>query len=147
MKYFTMSQFATALDATARGMPKRIGLKLYELAEFIQKEAQGYIGHPQDDWDSLAQSTIALKNRSGYGSKGPLDRTGEMRQSITFRVYPFEAIVESFNRALYFHETGTIYMPKRPVLSRAVMRNEKMIALILGRAVNPLFGKYKMWWV
>jgi len=135
-----MNQFAIALEATALVMPKRMHLRLYEVAEFVKKEAESYIGHPQDDWDKLEESTIALKQRLGF-TGGPLYRTGVMKESFSIRMRPFESIVESFNRALFFHETGTMYMPKRPVLSRAVMLNKDKILAIMGGAVYPLFTK------
>lgn len=144
MKYFTLSQFVTALDAAALEMPRRIMASLTLAAKFIQEEAKSYIGTPQSDWKELKQSTIDLKNRLGYGGKGILDRTGEMRDSITYKVFPYQAIVESFNRALFYHETGTTYMPKRPVLTRAVFKNEKVLIGLLGKSVYPLITKYHL---
>lgn len=140
MKYFTMSQFATALTATAATMPKRMNSRLLEVAEFVKKEAESYIGNEQDDWDRLKDTTIALKQKLGL-SGGPLHRTGVMKSSFSIRLRPYESIVESYNRALFYHETGTMYMPKRPVLSRAVLRNKNKIMAILGSAVFPLFTK------
>jgi len=142
MKYFTLSQFATALEEVTLALPKRILTSLELAAKLIKTEAQSYIGHPQEDWPSLKQSTLDVKKRLGYASKGILERTGEMRESITYKIMPYQAIVESFNRALFFHETGTMYMPKRPVLSRAVFKNEKTLSLLLGKAVYPLITKY-----
>lgn len=141
MKYFTMSQFATALTATALAIPKRMNLRLLEVAEFVKKEAESYIGNPQDDWDKLKDTTIALKQRLGF-AEGPLYRTGVMKSSFSIRLRPYESIVESYNRALFYHETGTMYMSKRPVLSRAVIRNKGKIMAILGGAVYPLLIKY-----
>ena len=144
MKYFTLSQFATALDAAAMAMPKRIMSSLALAAKFIQTEARSYIGNPQEDWKALMQSTVDLKTRLGYGGKGILDRTGEMRKSITYKLFPYQAIIESYNRALFYHETGTMYMPKRPVLTRAVFKNDKVLIALLGKAVYPLITKYHL---
>jgi len=144
MKYFTLSQFVTALDAAALEMPRRIMSSLTLAAKYIQKEAKGYIGNPQEDWPELAASTLDLKSRLGYGGKGILDRTGKMRQSITYKVFPYMAIIESFNPALFWHETGTMYMPKRPVLSRAVFKSEKVLIGLLGKSVFPLITKYHL---
>jgi hypothetical protein len=140
VKLYTLNTFALALDRAALSLPRRIHAQLLEAVTLIQKEAKGYIGHSQDDWKPLASSTEAVKSIKDFPLGSPLLADGQMRSSITKRVMPWMGIVEAYNRALYFHEKGTAYMPRRPVLSRAVFKNEAKLMAIFGRAVFPLIS-------
>ena len=138
MKTFTLESFTRALLDTAAVTKNRIQYRLEEAAHLIKDEAKSYIGIEHSDWPPLEDSTKRIKKAAGFGDKGPLERTGEMRDSIKVRMLPLEVIVESDNRALYYHEKGTEYMPRRPVLSRAVFKNRDALALLLGKSIHPL---------
>ena len=138
MSIYTLGTFAKALNVAALAIPKRINWQLTVAAKLIQHRARSYIGQRHFDWEPLSLETLRIKYQQGYSHKGPLERTGVMKRSITYRVLPFEAIIESYNRAMYYHETGTMYMPKRPVLSRAVFKSKAELVAIFGKSIFPL---------
>lgn len=146
MRRFTLSQFASALVNATGAISKTKQLRLIEAAELVKKTAESYIGNKQPEWPELKASTLRIKDALGYGAKGILERTGEMKGSITYRIEPYSAIIESYNRALYHHEKGTIYMAKRPVLSLAAFKKAEEIAIILGRAVLPITQLHRYIW-
>lgn len=148
-----MKELASLMDAAVVFAATSIAVRehsekaLAQVAERIKKTAQDEIGFyqpavgPFAAWDDLADSTEQEKARLGYPLNAPLERTGQMRDSIKSESEGLEAIVGSEEEKLAFHEFGTVKMPPRPVLGPAVIHNEAAIKEIIGRAaVNAVCG-------
>lgn len=134
---YTAHEAAKVFNLWALMVPKQIQKSLAMAAELVKKEAESYIGHPQTEWAPLADSTEERKDNKGE----PLLREGDMKASIRMKVMPWEAVVYSNNRAMWFHETGTKYMPKRGVLSLALYRNEFELHSLLGKGFFTMMFK------
>ncbi|MBE8915089.1 hypothetical protein G9451_04110 [Enterobacter kobei] len=138
---------ALVFAATSIAVREHSEKALAQVADRIKKTAQDEIGFyqpavgPFAAWDDLADSTEQEKSRLGYPLNAPLERTGQMRDSIKSESEGLEAIVGSEEEKLAFHEFGTVKMPPRPVLGPAVIHNEAAIKGIIGRAaVNAICG-------
>lgn len=123
----------------------RVGLK--ECAKKIKKTAKDEIGHYQPEvssfpaWKELAPSTKKDRVRKGFSENDPLLRTGEMRDSIGYRVERLEAAIGSTSDIMVYQELGTKNIPARPVLGPAAFRNKKFIQETLGlAAVSGIMG-------
>lgn len=133
-------------EAERRGMEKA--------TRIVQAEAKREIGHYQDQagqfvaWAELADSTIADKERHGYGTPDPLLRTGDMRDSIERRVEQSgfmgvtKGAVGSNSDIAVYQELGTAKMPPRSFLGGAAFRKADEVAEVLGAGVvAALVGK------
>lgn len=63
-----------------------IGRQYRKEVDLIFKRKQ--VRQPSLKWDELKASTIADKKRKGYGNKRILERTGDLRRSMTLRNHP-----------------------------------------------------------
>ncbi len=50
--------------------------------------ARKQVRNPSLKWPELSPKTVADKRRKGFGNKGILERTGELRRSMTVRNHP-----------------------------------------------------------
>jgi hypothetical protein len=98
--------------------------------------ARGYIGHEQRDWPELSSATvegfrheagfwITGKRELGYGGyDNPLERTGELRDSIDTDVGTLVGVVGSDSKTALYMELGTpgarYPAPPRPIFSKAM---------------------------
>lgn len=138
---------------------RQIGLK--EASVIVEEAAKAEIGHYQGEagpfpaWAELSDATlygfrhvygfkIEGKIDAGYATESehrPLERTGQMRDSIGTKIAPGEAVVGSDDDILIYQEMGTpnaIYpIPPRPVLGPAAFRNE-------GQAVDAMTSEVAM---
>jgi len=106
-------------------------------------EARSFIGNEQPGWAALADSTIAEKQRLGYPTPHPLERTGELKDSISGEAETIpggvHGVVGSTSDLAILHEVGTSRMPARPFLGPALMLTEPKIAVALAElAVRTL---------
>lgn len=85
-----------------------------------------------DGWPVLAWSTVRDRIRRGYDGEHPiLERTGQLRQSVTQRMAPgnvFQAtrnqlVVGTYDPIAKYHQYGTSRMPPRPIVG--VTRNRR----------------------
>lgn len=119
-------------------------------AKLIKKTAKSEIGHlqpsvgPFQDWAELADSTKDEKDRLGYkynDEYNPLERTGELRDSIVDERKGLEAVVGSKSDIMAYQEFGTGTIPPRPVIGPAAFRNKEKIKKIIGiAAITGLTG-------
>ena len=63
-----------------------IGRQYRKEVDLIFKRKQ--VRQPSLKWPKLKPSTLADKKRKGFGGKGILERTGELRRSMTRRNHP-----------------------------------------------------------
>jgi phage gpG-like protein len=149
MKQFSsLLQFSEHLMKAATVEILAISKGLEVSAKAIQAEAKNEIGHlqsavgPFPEWEELADSTKAEKERLGYvfnKDYNPLLRTGELiRDSIEYEVNmeSLEAIIGSKEPVAAFQEFGTDRIPPRPFIGRA--------AFILGPKIAKIFGDATM---
>lgn len=102
---------------------RALGKNAEERAKNKLGEYQGESG-PFPAWAALAESTITEKSDKGFPVPSPLLRTGELRESISWRVVKEDAnsIVVELSAAdpAEFHEFGTVNMPPRPFLGPSI---------------------------
>ena len=110
-------------------MPETRTLALRRMAERVRDRAKDLVGHENEAWAPLAESTIEEKQRLGYTGKvsatDPLLRTGEYRASIQVgEVTPDHSIVGTDDPIAPFQEHGTATIPPRPAIGAAVFQEE-----------------------
>lgn len=128
----------TAVQAAVAGQTER-GLE--RAAKLLANDVRQQIGRyqppvgPHPGWAPLSPAYEAKKVAAGFKANAPLLRTGEMRDSVGYRVNGNEAVVGAKDEKAVFHEFGTSEMPPRPMFGPAVFRNRRAIEQILGDAV------------
>jgi phage gpG-like protein len=129
MKNFrSLSDFANHLTKLAAAAPAVTHHMTEQGAAEIEKIAKAEIGHyqpavgPFAKWDPLTDETEKEKSRLGYKLNAPLERTGEMRRSISRTVSGNEAVVGSTDEKMLWHELGQGNNPPRAVLGPAAIR-------------------------
>lgn len=120
---------------------------LEKVGVLLEKDAKAQIGQYQEAhgpfsaWEELADSTEAEKSRLGYATDAPLERTGELRDSIEHEVAPGELVMGSKSDKAEWQEFGTDKIPPRPFIGPAAFKNKEKIQRILGAAlVEGLVG-------
>lgn len=82
-----------------------------------------------EKWQPLSKYTIAQKARAGYGDKGPLERTGAMRNAFRSQVATDYAAV--WNTASYFkyHQSNKSRskIPRRVMMKLGHMQREMIV--------------------
>ena len=103
-------------------------------AQLIETESKAMIGHYQDGWAALADSTERQKAAKGYPPNAPLLATGEMRDSITHNVQDATAYIGTDDEKMIYHEFGTVHIPPRPVYMLAFEHKKDEIIEVIGQA-------------
>ncbi len=137
--YRSFGALARALERAAERLPATYAASMEAGAKAVQDEAKARIGHYQDGWRPLAQSTVAEKRRLGYADEendNPLLRTGEMRDSIKAEASERGFVVGSVDDVMVYQELGTSRIPPRPVLAPSLKATAPAIAKALGRAIR-----------
>lgn len=117
-------------------------------ARVVQRRTKAIIGHYQNEsgpfvgWAPLADSTIADKERQGYGVPDPLLRTGGMRDSIEVTVGVGEAHIGSNDDVAVYQELGTDRgIPPRSFLGAAAFQTKDHVGHLMGSViVSALVG-------
>ncbi|WP_313682791.1 hypothetical protein, partial [Pantoea sp.] len=123
-----LKEFASALSATTKSVPEATHSIVKQLADATASIARSEIGTYQEAvgefpaWQTLAEATEEDKARHGYPLDAPLERTGQMRDSIKSEAEGAEARAGSDDEKLFWHENGTSKMPPRPVIGPAAIR-------------------------
>lgn len=124
------------------------GRALERVAQQMERTAKSEFGTyqpevgPFPEWAELAESTQEERVRLGFTANDPLQRTDELRDSISHEASAQEAVVGSTSDIMPYHEFGTDRIPPRPVLGPAAVRNHDVIVQELGGAVvNGLVGR------
>lgn len=130
----TVREAVEIFELWAKSVPIKVQTTLTAAAEFVKKEVESdsFIGHSQPEWEPLKETTEDLKKRLGYSAEQPLLREGAMKASFRMKVMPYEAVVYSQDKALWYHESGTKFMPQRGVLSVILYRHEMELRGLLG---------------
>jgi hypothetical protein len=117
-KMITTEQFAAELAAAIDTIRPRLEIGLDKVGELTSTMAAHYLGTYQENWPSLAESTIASKTTGD----SPGLETGAMRDSIQHVVDPLqlEVVVGSSDKHALWFELGTAKQPPRPFLSLAM---------------------------
>lgn len=135
-KFNSFQEFSNYLESSfkkyKRNEPKvlnflgvYLGNKMIDTFGILQK---GYGNFPS--WAPLKPSTIADKIRGGYvynSQYNPLVRTGELKNSIDYKVSPKKLRVGSKSEIMIFHEFGTSKMAQRSVIGLTMFKQEKFI--------------------
>lgn len=123
-----LDDFAKALAVSAEAAPETIHGMVRHLADETARIAREEIGTYQEatgtfpGWAKLADSTEQDKARHGFPPDAPLERTGQMKNSITSEAEGMEAVAGSDDEKIFWHENGTPKMPPRPVLGPAAIK-------------------------
>lgn len=114
----TNEEFAAELAATISTVRPRLEIGLDKVGELASTMAAHYLGTYQENWPSLAESTIASKKRGD----SPGLETGQMRDSIHHVVDPLrlEVMVGSSDKHALWFELGTAKQPPRSFLGLAM---------------------------
>lgn len=135
-QFKSLKSFDTQIKRLVREYPRREQALLNLVGHFIEKESKSYIGHLQDIWPELADSTKEQKESLGYGDAGndwqPLLRTGDMRDSIHYAVQLHDVYIGSDSDIMVYQELGTARIPPRPVLGLAMYRNKLKLEKAIG---------------
>jgi phage gpG-like protein len=118
-------------------MRARCAEALWNAAYFTAVKARSYIGHQQPSWPPLQEATSDTKARLGFGT-GPLERSGELKNSIGAAVQPDILTAEVYSDSPYsaIHEYGgttdggrggTQNIPPRPFLGPASVWGEALL--------------------
>lgn len=115
----------------------------------LQKEAKDKIGHLQDGWKPLAESTKRDKEKQEYvfnADYNPLYRTGELRDSIhyVFNIESKTLFLGSDSEIMVYQELGTRYIPPRPVLSTTMYQAQPVINYVFGRMLQNFISGQKL---
>ena len=105
---------------------------LERAALLVADEARAEIGHYQDGWAQLAESTVEDRIHAGYAPDEPLLREGDLRDSIGHKVEGNKAIVGSDSEIAVYQELGTDRIPPRSFLASAAHRKAEEVARIIG---------------
>jgi hypothetical protein len=111
------------------------------IAEEIEAEAKSELGNyqpatgPFDAWDPLAESTKADRVRQGYSEDDPLERSGELRESIEHEVVGLAAIIGTKSKVGYWQEVGTPKMSPRSFMGPAYIRKLERLHEEIGRCI------------
>lgn len=140
MKEFSLASFTTHLAEMSVNTVLSLKTGLHAAATVIETDAKKRIGEyqngagPFEAWAPLADSTEEEKERLGYALNAPLERTGELRDSIKHEVSVLEAVVGSQLERAAWQEFGTDKIPPRPFIGPAAFENKEKIEGILGAA-------------
>jgi len=93
-----------------------------------------------EKWAPLSPYTLADKDRKGYGNKGPLIRTGLMKDSFTSEVDRNAFVI--YNTAEYFkyHQSNKprLKIPRRQMLKLGPLQRELIVKDLLTYIRNDL---------
>jgi phage gpG-like protein len=135
MREFDLLGFAAHLVAAEAAINHAEHKALERAAKLVEREAKEEIGHYQEGWPQLSESTKGDRERKGFPADEPLLRTGDLRDSIHHQVEGKEAVVGSESDVAVWQELGTAKIPPRSFLAGAAHRKGQQVAHIIGRGV------------
>jgi phage gpG-like protein len=135
---YSLIEFAAKLAIASAEMEIATREVIAAACAILAEEAKSLIGVPHPEWPALAAVTLERKD----GVNSPLLESGEMRDSIAWNSDAHEGYVGSNDPLLRFHEFGSDKAgaawggpnPPRPVLGLALLKKEKEIYAMAGRA-------------
>lgn len=151
MKRFKdIGQFQKYLYERTAALAAAEARALDKVGNIVATDAKRRIGEYQEEvgpfpeWRDLAESTIADKEARGFAVPNPLERTGEMRDSIEFSREPSRVTIGSPDKKALWQELGTTgpragpdgyHVPPRPFLGPALFVNAEESAKIVAEEV------------
>jgi phage gpG-like protein len=109
---------------------------IHVMAQMIAEEAKRVLGSYDYDWPQLAAATQAERVQAGFAANEPLLRTGELKDSIEYKVTSdHTAEVGSNLDVAVFQELGTIHIPPRSFLAAAAAHKGEDAAKVAGRII------------
>jgi phage gpG-like protein len=148
MEFSSLEAFAEHIVKIAVAEKLAEQVALTAAAKVVQREAKAEIGIYQDrigdiaGWAELADSTKQDRVSRGFTENDPLLRTGELRDSIKYKVGDGLAYVGSDMDIAVYQELGTDKIPPRSFLAGAAMRKADDVQKIVGKAVyTALIGE------
>lgn len=143
---FDLAGFGEELMKLSIEVALETHIALHEATAIVQKEAKRVIGTYDYGWVPLAQATVDDRVRQGYTPDDPLERTGELRESILRTVIGHEGFVGSDNMKAVWQELGTKTIPPRSFLAGAAKHKMEEIVNKTGLAIEAtMIGRKPVW--
>lgn len=140
--------FARELSFASAKIATEIEIGFHVIVKEIEETAKEEIGvyqpavGPFEAWAPLAESTKADRVRSGYTEDDPLERSGELKNSIQSEVVGLAAIVGTKSEIGLWQEMGTDRIPPRPFIGPAYVRKIDPLMNAVGHAIFRGFRTY-----
>ncbi|MFI4985823.1 MAG: hypothetical protein ACHQF3_00105 [Alphaproteobacteria bacterium] len=145
MRRLDFAQYARELERQLAELRPAVTVALAKVGAEAATIARKKIGRednadvgPFMEWEPLADSTIAEKERLGYfgqvSETDPLLREGTLRDSIRFGVEGLQLLLYSTSKIAGYHEYGTSKMPPRPFLGPSLLEVEPAAQREIGGA-------------
>ena len=146
-----IGEFSLYMGGAASRVTDHVHEALEEAAALVARAARAEIGSYQGQvgplvaWAELADATKDDRLKKGFTENDPLERTGDLRDSIGHEVEMQNvglgvAIVGSTSEIARYQEMGTSRIPPRSFLAGALLRNADPVRRILGERVSWALG-------
>lgn len=152
-KQFTIAQFARHLERLAL-QTHSMQAGLTDMAgAIVEKQAKLEVGNPAmydlqtghfSAWKELQPATEAEKYRLGFPLDAPLERTGQLRDSISHVAHGTIVYIGSTDVVMKYQEFGTEHIPPRPVIGTALFIMTPDIMFMMRMALGA-FLEGKSW--
>lgn len=94
---------------------------------------------PYPSWAPLSPETERIRESQGYTPNDPLLRSGEMRDSISYEVFPDHADIGSPLQKALYQELGAWNHPPRPFFGPVGLEAEPEILNIINVSIARFF--------
>lgn len=126
MARHTLADLVKDLAADIRDIDSSNRIVMTLIGSETVEQARQLIGHSQNMWAPLADSTIQIKTKLGLGLNGdpssPLYSSGEFYDDISFELMPRGVMIGTNKDYIKYTEYGTSKMPPRPVFPMALYK-------------------------
>ena len=104
------------------------------VGKHLKNACKSYIGHERPEWPKLSPTTEIIKERMGAPLNAPLERTGESKKDIHYKVAPSYKYVDVYSdsEGLVDSEHGTPNQPPRPLFGLAIKKEQANIEKMTG---------------
>lgn len=143
-----LAMFAREMSFASAKIAAEIEIGFHVIVKEIEETAKEEIGvyqpavGPFEAWAPLAESTKADRVRSGYTEDDPLERSGELKNSIESEVVGLAGLVGTKSEIGFWHEVGTSSIPPRPFIGPAYVRKIDPLMESIGQAIRRGFKAY-----
>jgi len=143
-----LDMFAREMSFASAKIAAEIEIGFHIIVKEIEETAKEEIGvyqpavGPFEAWAPLAESTKADRVRTGYTEDDPLERSGELKNSIESEVVGLAGIVGSKSEIGLWQEMGTDRIPPRPFIGPAYVRKIDPLMNAIGLAITKGFKAY-----
>ncbi|MDB5965531.1 MAG: hypothetical protein JWQ72_2031 [Polaromonas sp.] len=143
----SLASFVLQLESMAVQVVRSEQQGLKAAAKIVKAEAKSEFGVYQDGvdgfnaWANLAEATVRDRIAKGFSPDDPLLRTGDLRDSVSYKVGGMTAVIGSTSDVMVYQELGTSTIPPRPVLGPALARKRSEVLQVIGNhAVGALLN-------